>query len=452
MLLMKNQFESQSYYILLQNIMTIFLDLTVRYLSIILDYCLQPSYNYNPHQHVKIWLSNDRNSFLTLINQLRLVKMRNLNPADTINLVYDSRLLSDEALANLKTFCQKHNIVVHDIPKKIIPFCKTKEEEKLIQLYQDEIFNLEQGGNLGVASDLLRMLEAVYSLGTYSDFDVHIDTKKLPPLIQIKEPFLFSFDKKNVLFCTDILIIANSLQTLPVIQIIQHAMIRACTAKVTPKTQLPMERFYFELHKPECLKKILFGCLDLGYSSREYRWLVSKLDAHIAEAMYDKRNLLSCTEFVDLLRQEKTWSEEDVKCKKEFEFWNELASTYRNNIMLHAVMNSTGPTLFINTISQCSANDIWNRILIYRTCGFLATYQLDEFFKGQIYNINHKLPATNDISWLPRGMQRMQKQEEKMNDSAHKITNSFVRFFYKSKKIASDSTVISQKLLSPSLT
>jgi glucosyltransferase Lgt1/2/3 len=50
------------------------------------------AYSFAPHRHVKIWLSKDSDIFLNLENQIRLVKMRDINPKDTINFIYDSRL------------------------------------------------------------------------------------------------------------------------------------------------------------------------------------------------------------------------------------------------------------------------------------------------------------------------------------------------------------------------
>ena len=88
-------------------------------------------YTYNPHKHVKIWLSKNKDSFLNLENQLRLIKMREMNPKDEIHFVYDSQLLSEAAQKELVVFCKKHKIHNQDLRDKLFPKCTTEEERRL---------------------------------------------------------------------------------------------------------------------------------------------------------------------------------------------------------------------------------------------------------------------------------------------------------------------------------
>ena len=157
------------------------------------------SYSFSPHRHVKIWLSKDRNTFLNLENRVRLVKMRDINPTDDIHFVYDSDLLSDAALADLHSFCTRYNIVPKDVRTDLLPNCRTVEETNLISIYNDEMSHLQQGGNVAVGSDILRWLKPVYELGTYTDFDVHVDTSKLSPTMTVLRPLLMSLGS-NVFF------------------------------------------------------------------------------------------------------------------------------------------------------------------------------------------------------------------------------------------------------------
>ncbi len=39
-------------------------------------------YKYNPHAHVKIWLSKTPSVFMNIENQTRLIEMREKNPND----------------------------------------------------------------------------------------------------------------------------------------------------------------------------------------------------------------------------------------------------------------------------------------------------------------------------------------------------------------------------------
>ena len=150
-------------------------------------------YDFNPHRHVKIWLSKHPDVFLNEENQLRLVRMREDCPNDPIHLIYDSRLLTAAGQEQRRIFCEKHQIIPIDMDQDIIQ--KTTfdpEETKLLAIYHDEIEHLDEEGNLAAASDVLRWLSPVYRLGTYSDFDVSIKTKTLPPLVPVATDILFS--------------------------------------------------------------------------------------------------------------------------------------------------------------------------------------------------------------------------------------------------------------------
>ena len=151
------------------------------------------TYEFNPHQHVKIWLSKDRDVFLNQENQLRLVKMRAMNPNDVIHLVYAEELLSSVALAALNRFCEQHHIDPVSIEKRIVPHCLDEDELQLIALYQQEIRAIHgEGGSLAAASDILRWLKPVYSLGVYSDLDVIPNTKGLDLTVRVEAPMLCS--------------------------------------------------------------------------------------------------------------------------------------------------------------------------------------------------------------------------------------------------------------------
>ncbi|MDR3442298.1 MAG: glycosyltransferase family 88 protein [Legionella sp.] len=165
------------------------------------------SYKYNPHQHVKIWLSNNPDIFINLENQIRLIQMREKNLNDVIHLIYDATLLSPTALAQLNVFCSENRIIPvnADSFKNLL---KSDLEHQLFSFYQDEIQHLSEGGNLAVGSDILRWLSPVYSLGTYTDFDFPIDTSHLPALMEVKSPLLLNIGslkmgKKEFIFANN---------------------------------------------------------------------------------------------------------------------------------------------------------------------------------------------------------------------------------------------------------
>ena len=152
-------------------------------------------YELDLHRHYKIWLSKEKDLFLNIENQLRLITMRKHNPNDIIHLVYSKQLLSDAAQKQLDLFCKKHTIVPISVEEDIIPACSTQEsEQNLIRIYTQEIQAVQQneGGNLASASDILRWLSPVYRLGIYADFDVAISTKQCGDVISIPKPILLN--------------------------------------------------------------------------------------------------------------------------------------------------------------------------------------------------------------------------------------------------------------------
>lgn len=138
-------------------------------------------------------------------NQTRLIHIREQNPQDTFNLIYDSSLLNEKAKEELATFCSDNNIVPVDadeFPAQL----ETEEQKELYAFYKDEITHLKEGGNLGVASDILRVLPPSYRRGIYTDLDVPVDTRHLPKTVTVHAPLVLNigslrlFSKKEMMF------------------------------------------------------------------------------------------------------------------------------------------------------------------------------------------------------------------------------------------------------------
>jgi len=149
------------------------------------------SYQYNPHLHIKIWLSIKPNLFMNLENQMRLIEMREKNPNDAIHLIYDSTLLYEHSINELNKFCEENNIIPVDA-KEFKDQLHTENERRLYAFYQDELNNIGTGGNPAVASDILRWLPPAFKLGTYTDFDFPVDTSALLPTIPVAAPLLLN--------------------------------------------------------------------------------------------------------------------------------------------------------------------------------------------------------------------------------------------------------------------
>lgn len=195
-------------------------------------------YALDPHRHVKIWLSRDPNSFLSIPNQNHLIEMRATNQGDQITFVYDSKLLSEKALKELQAFCKEQKIIASDIRTAILPNCRSPQEKNLIKIYEDEIEHLESGGNLEVASYVLRWLKVVYELGVYTGFGVKVDTSKLGKTVEVKQPLLLNLgsivledDIEALGLRNDIMAVVDGSSASTYIHKIQEAIYENCLRK-----------------------------------------------------------------------------------------------------------------------------------------------------------------------------------------------------------------------------
>lgn len=236
------------------------------------------AYTYNPHRHVKIWLSKDRDTFLNLENRVRLVTMRDINRSDDIHFVYDSQLLSPTALDDLHSFCRRYNIIPKDVRVDVFPHCETEEETKLITLYNDEISHLDRGGNLAVGSDILRWLKPVYDLGTYTDFDVHVDTRKLAATIAVEKPLLMNIGSTSVLgkakmaaINNDTISVVDGSAALMAIQSIQQSIHFSCSKQGSHPSSSLLHRNLnqFERQLNSYLPAGLAGYINLEHPDRK---------------------------------------------------------------------------------------------------------------------------------------------------------------------------------------
>lgn len=165
-------------------------------------------YTFYPHSHVKIWFTNNPDVFMNFVNQTRLIGMRERNPHDTFHLIYDSELLSEKAHQDLIEFCTEFNIIPVDADS-FAGKLETQEETELYAFYKDEIRNLNEGGNLGVASDIIRVLRNSFRLGHYTDLDVPVDTNHLPDSITVEAPFLLNIGSLNLFTNKEMMFILN---------------------------------------------------------------------------------------------------------------------------------------------------------------------------------------------------------------------------------------------------
>lgn len=359
-------------------------------------------YEFNPHRHVKIWLSKDQNVFMNDENQLRLVQMRAACPGDQINLIYDSQLLSEDAHGKLIEFCSKHKIEAVNV-RDIIPECmEDTEETQLLSIYEDEITHLDAGGNLAAASDILRWLKPFCRLGTYSDLDVKIATKDLPPTIEVFGEVLMAAGSHKVQGNTEHLTVNND--TIAVInpqsekiKAIQEHIIAACQPKTIQ--QYIHDAYQEDPYPPEIKTDPL-----LKLTPREFR---SNMSVIIREHIPS-----------EIL--------EDPKAIKEIQ-------ALERKLYMHSVICSTGPStvmsLFKDSFDSTSSNIDIN-VAPYSLASYPSLSKAFESTLACVLHASSKSEAYQnitggDLSWTAKGQASMGKREQQLHANARKIQQAY---------------------------
>ncbi|MES2203737.1 MAG: glycosyltransferase family 88 protein [Pseudomonadota bacterium] len=379
---------------------------------------LNELHEFDLQRHVKIWLSKRKDEFMSLTNQLRLIKARVTNPDDQISLVYDGRLLSDEAIASLHQFCQTHNIKPHDM-KNLRHLVKTKEEKFLISMYEDEINNLENGGNLAAASDILRILSPVYSLGVYTDFDVAINTNNLGSMIFLKEPVLINCGilENQLYYASDIIAVSNSKAGENLMNLLQRTMIAKCTGKfsfIKPITSIDEDE---SLDHGQWHEKLLLESLHAKFSIRTFRFFIQQLHPEAIQDIIQKP-----LNFAELQKLDMRYKKQESKI---VDTPSIVAERKREEMYIRSVVNTTGPTIYRLAFAP---RGCWNT---KNKCGSFAQLGLLSAFKGYIPGTREN---NNDYSWLPRGVKNIAQSEEEMINNFKRVSKAYKNYKQKQER------------------
>ena len=435
-------------------------------------------YNFNPHRHVKIWLSKDKDVFLNLENQIRLVKMRDINPDDEINLIYDGHLLSPKALEDLNAFCTRYNIVPKNIHTDVFPLCQTDKERQLIEIYKDEMAHLDKGGNVAVGSDILRWLKPVYELGTYSDFDVHVDTSTLPKTISVEKAVLLNIGSckvnihnETILINNDRIAVVHSEDALADIEKIQQAICDNCSKQPSSGTnfieqyltsseeqlsqiikpqdaalQMILDPNYKILRKLEKLSRgktqlevrkeiidstannLIFSKLTLSNKEKSFSGLSEKkIITEAAELLIDTNfiaQIFSAPKKPTLSTKPLSPQEKVTKARKE----------YRMAMLKNSVMQTSGPGAVQSLFKLYYDKE---RIDVEVAPFSFSKYDLTDAFNSENSapmhvtqnDLNSKLQVSeigkcNDLSWLEEGQNAIANREQtirKVQSLAHTL-------------------------------
>lgn len=387
-------------------------------------------YQFNPHRHVKIWLSKDSHVFMNDENQLRLVQMRAACPGDEINLIYDSQLLSKEAQNKLLDFCVRHSINALDV-RILMTQCKQGLESQLIAIYQDEITHLDEGGSLAAASDVLRWLEPIYCLGTYSDLDVRVVSKGLPSSIAVFEEFLLNIgshkdDPEEGIVNNNIIAILNPQS--PKIKEVQQSIINACA----PAETAPGFIGDISIDPPKGSK--YDGYLDqlrnlyLAKTPRQFR---ANIKAFVQCLKNLNNSIIEKDRSHHLLPMFFTFSDLLDHCSRN-------NPNLEQNLFIDSVITSTGPTIIDNLLPPVSSLKDAQELMYPYSISYYKP--LAKMFSPLI-PLWSKVPFermhAGDLSWTGRGRRGVADREQQLHQNATAIQNAWLqshRFFPSRKK------------------
>lgn len=414
---------------------------------------------YNPHLHVKIWLTKSKHEFMNIENQKRLIEMRETNPDDIIYLVYDSSLLNEKSQLELQQYCKEHDCIPINADSEIFKKqLKTHNEKTLYLYYKDEINNLDNGGNLAVASDILRWLPGVYRYGTYTDLDFPVDTNKLPKNIIVKAPLILNlgnanFGKKTFLLSNnDFIAVSNPIAAANEINNIQSNLIKKLKhydadfiekiGKEIGKNKLNVKIFNYlkNCSRPEAIYIEKSGYANKqNLSSRELRAQINKIMAdkslflnfyktQVSESEQEvilrlRKQLQTQLTFIKWLFFRKEFNEiKTILCENNESFIEYLIKKERSLYLKSIVICTTGPIEISNALFK---NYILSRIDFNKSVFPFSFhyYDLQEAFQSKnsipinlsMFKMFQFIGANDgelsDSSWLENGINLQRERE-----------------------------------------
>ncbi|CEG56091.1 glycosyltransferase family 88 protein [Legionella fallonii] len=439
---------------------------------------LREMYQYNPHHHVKIWLSNKPAVFMNTENKMRLIEMRELNPKDVIHLVYDSSLLNTKALDELAAFCKEHAITPVDansFEHEII----SEKEKKLFKFYKDEINNLNDGGNLAVASDILRWLYPVYSKGGYTDFDVPVDTSALPETVNVHTPLLLNIgslrtrNKDVILSNNDYIAVVDPEAAKEEIEKVQEGVISVLQQYDNDFIEKTIEEFGRDSFINQYLIQFMKNRSESIYIARsksEFPAMGSRqLRSHINQIMTNPEKFLEFakkgsdeTDKEVILRLRKELNEQLGFFKWLFfrSEYNEIKNALQqSDDDLIAYLMKKERTLYLKSIVVCTTGPIAIAKFLFdgyvfnsdnfdeeiapysfNSYGLKSAFQskntisMNESIWGMMNFLGSEEGALNDSSWLETGAQLQKSRAELLDERRNQLRESLPQEFKNFKK------------------
>lgn len=380
-------------------------------------------YDFNPHRHVKIWLSNNPDVFMNDENQLRLVKMRADCPGDEINLVYDSQLLSEASRLKLLSFCSKNNIQPINV-RNLIPEClENNEEKQLINIYEDEISHLHEGGNLAAASDILRWLRPVIRKGIYSDFDVQVKTKGLPQKLEVFEEIIVPIGSHKTTNNTISLLNKNNTEAL----LVNNDVIAVLNPE-SEKLKIIQQHII-----NSCQPKTVVDNISIAISDSET--LIEEFNKIITPEFVDKfPQKMTPREFRGNIKSivEKFIPDDAIEVSEEIK--DKEMQRLEKKLYLKSVISSTGPSSVMSLFQEPSPGATPEYIDSHVAAFALNSYpSISKAFASTqacVLHAENKIEAYKDctggdMSWTNEGETNIQSREKTLHTNATKIQTAY---------------------------
>ena len=438
-------------------------------------------YELDPSLLVRIWFSKDPNKAINLENKQRLINLRAENPDATISLVYAKKMLSENALERLFSFCKKYKITPISMEEDVIPFCLDEEEKNLVSIYQKEINYVHNGGgNLAAASDIARWLKPVYSRGIYSDFDTRIHPISLKEKITVEAPILLNIgslefpftdlpkenDLETIVLNNDIIaVVGDDVLTSKLIKNIQCAIYKAYE---DPETY---SQYYYQLGLD--VSKYVCQCMGAVEGFRvASNYMLTHADAILASQLFRKmadpvtlrKQLLEenesgdiafCRRQVELLYPGLFSEEDDNTVKKAYvDFMsnscgsaiNETEITLQreaqfNKLYMATVIHASGPGRLILSLfgnAALPASEINKRVMPYsfhhyeklnKVFSSANSYKAHTSYSAALKQAaTEQIGVTNDQSWTELGERKAIEREK------HIAVGIIQRFFRSHRK------------------
>ncbi len=311
--------------------------------------------------------------------------------------------------------------------KDIIPTCVTKHERGLLEIYNMEIENHHQGGSLAVASDILRWLKPIYTLGIYSDFDVDINTKNLPVSIYVSVPFLLNAGTvlEEKLHNGDKIHNGYSNNNLFAVVNKEHPLIEKIQLSIYNAYKRPQ----YDVEKLRSKSMSLLLEISQGKSSLEIRKFIMQITENnfqfVKFIASTKEELLESLLSKKIILQAKLLLKNNPSMPNSSAF-DSLRSFVRHKLLFDCIMNTAGPSRISQAISPFAESS--NRaedILRHSFSRYAVISPKNQMLMGMTQE-EYMENGAGDLSWLAFGVESIKTKEVILNNSAKKITQFFI--------------------------